>query len=178
LGPKLSSISTWQGWSGPECNYRINARAGGEIRSRGAWVSGPGRPRGEESPGPGPGGRTRAAREVGIGVRVLLQFATETQDRCWIFESQSIQESQPVLIRFQELAEDHLIAIFHLSCICEGAVDDGALQTGMLNLVEVFVEPLLEGEIRLLLFTIRVFVSDFSSLRDSWFVVVVDGLVW
>lgn len=138
-------ISTWHERSGPIYKYRINARAGGEIRSGGRWVSGPGRFRGEEPPGPGPGGRTRAAREVGNGVRASLQFATETQDRCWIFESQSIQESQPVLILFQELAKDHLIVIFRLWCICECAEDDGALQTGMLILVEVCVEPLPRG---------------------------------
>lgn len=145
MEPKLPYKSTWQDWIGPICEYRINAREGGKIRSRGRWVSGPGRSGVEEPPDPVPGGRTRAAREVGNGVRASLQFATETQDRCWIFESQSIQESQPVLILFQELAKDHLIVIFRLWCICECAEDDGALQTGMLILVEVCVEPLPRG---------------------------------
>ena len=62
-----------------------------------------------------------------------------------------------------------------LWCICECADDDGALQTGMLILVEVCVEPLLGGEIRLVLFSIRGFGRDFSHLRSSWFVVMVDG---
>ena len=78
-------------------SYKCSCRRRDSIP--GPWVSEPGRSREEEPAGPGPGGRTRAAREVGIGVRVLLQFATQTQDRCWIFESdQSVQEAQPLTI--------------------------------------------------------------------------------
>lgn len=101
-------------------------------------------------------GKSHPARAPAGGPAPLEKYALACGRRCNLQRKRRIavgfssfispfQESQPVLIRFQELAQDHLIVIFRLLCICECAVDDGALQTRMLNLVDVFVEPFARG---------------------------------